>query len=553
MTVKRDAGNMPAGRGLHWWGASLAWLNISQRSMVILVAALAVGAALRMERIRQPYVDAFSWRQSSTAMIAGNFYRTNPNIFYPQVDWTGPGPGYQGREFQTVTYLASIGYRLFGQRDWIGRGVAIMFGLAGIIALYALVRRAWDEPRALASAWMLAVIPGAIFVDRSFLPDPAMVAFMTAAVWLWLCYLQTRTTGSLIGAGVLGALGGLTKIPGLIVGLPMLYAAVTMRGWRGLMRPRELLPALAGAALILLPVVAYYAWARHLALTYPPHHFAGAGNWLWDLGWARVLEHRFFLPGLANRATIWLWTMPVIVMLGAGLLLRPPRSKREQGTPWLFHWWLVGGAVLFLAGGRELVNNPWNLQILNPAVAALAAHALVTAAVFVGRHASARLSALVIAAALAAVVFYARPRLGWMYHPYAGPGRELGLALREVSEPGDLVVTIADAAPDPVAIFYSERRGWVFPPAHTWGTGVDFPEDADAIEIIEELRSLGARWFGIVTRTNDIDAERPGFARHLMDHTREHVRTADWVIFDLNAGGPKSSASPAHSSPGTRQ
>lgn len=526
-------------------GARLILLTGSRRPLLLLLAALAVGAALRLERVRQPYVDAFSWRQASTAMIAANYYRTNPNILYPEVDWTGPGPGYQGREFQTVTYLASIGYRLFGHRDWVGRAVAVMFGLGGIIALFALVRRAWDESRAIVAAWVMAVLPGSVFVDRSFLPDPAMVALMTAAVWLWLRYLQTRAIGALIGAAVVGALGGLTKITGLIVGLPMLYAALSLRGWRGLMRPRELLPSLACAALILIPVAAYYAWARHLALTYPPHHFAGSGNWLWDLGLARVAEQRFFLPGLANRATVWLWTMPVIIMLAAGLLLRPsPGEEERKGTPWLFHWWLAGGAVLFLGGGRELVDNPWNLHILNPAVAALAAHALVTAAMFVGRRVDARLSTLVIAVALVTVVHYSRPRLGWMYHPYAGPGREMGLAIREVSEPDELVVTIADASPDPVAIFYSERRGWVFPPAHRWAPTAAISDDERAIEILEELRSLGARWFGVVTKTNDLDSELPLFARHLAEHTREVVRTADWVIYDLSQpGDPDAAAS----------
>ena len=80
-------------------------------------------------QITQPLIDIFSWRQSSTAMMAENFYKLDWNIFYPQVNWTGPGTGYQGREFQTITYLAAIGYKIFGQHDYIGRIIAVGFGM----------------------------------------------------------------------------------------------------------------------------------------------------------------------------------------------------------------------------------------------------------------------------------------------------------------------------------------------------------------------------------------------------------------------------------------
>jgi hypothetical protein len=62
-------------------------LNTSFYLLIILVLA----ASLRLNHINQPFTDAFSWRQSSTAMIADNNYRTNWNIFYPEVNWTGLG------------------------------------------------------------------------------------------------------------------------------------------------------------------------------------------------------------------------------------------------------------------------------------------------------------------------------------------------------------------------------------------------------------------------------------------------------------------------------
>src|SRR6266446_2321948 len=107
--------------------------------ILTLTIVICIGALLRFDHVTQSFADKFSWRQTSTAMMARNFYLGDWNIFYPQVDWGGPGPNYQGREFQTVTYIAAILYKVFGEQEWVGRSVSVTFGLWGIFALYQLV------------------------------------------------------------------------------------------------------------------------------------------------------------------------------------------------------------------------------------------------------------------------------------------------------------------------------------------------------------------------------------------------------------------------------
>ena len=117
-----------------------------------IVLILILAAILRSNNITQPFIDDNAWRESSVAMMAQNFYQRSWNIFYPEVNWGGPGPGYQGREFQTVSYMTALLYIIFGQHDWVGRCVIVAFALFGIFALYQLIRRVWDEPRAIAAA-----------------------------------------------------------------------------------------------------------------------------------------------------------------------------------------------------------------------------------------------------------------------------------------------------------------------------------------------------------------------------------------------------------------
>jgi hypothetical protein len=58
-------------------------------------------------------------------------------------------------------------------------------------------------------------MPNGIFVDRSFLPDPAMVSLVITSLWMLLVYLQDRRISYLWWSTVIGTLGLLTKISGL--------------------------------------------------------------------------------------------------------------------------------------------------------------------------------------------------------------------------------------------------------------------------------------------------------------------------------------------------
>src|SRR6266516_6051427 len=180
------------------------------RNTACLIVILVVAAILRLNHVTQPFNDAISWRQTSVTMIAENYYQKNWNIFYPEVNWSGPGASYQGREFQTMSYIAAVLYVFVGQPDWVGRGIAVMFGLWGLFALYQLVRRVWDDEHALAAAAVMALLPGSIFTDRSFIPDPAMVALVLTSFWMLAAHLQTGRLRYLLLAAVIGMWGFLT-------------------------------------------------------------------------------------------------------------------------------------------------------------------------------------------------------------------------------------------------------------------------------------------------------------------------------------------------------
>src|SRR5438874_8908107 len=531
------------------------------RNALLLTGILVLGAVLRFNNVTQPLIDSFNWRQASTAMMASNFYHKSWNIFYPEVSWTATSPGYQGREFQTVGYIAALLYLIAGEHDWIGRSVAVLFGLWGIFALYQLVRWVWDEERALLSAAVMAVLPGSIFIERSFLSDPGMVALMTTSVWMLVAYLQTDRLRFLLLAGVIGAWGVLTKLPGLVVGFAMLYATLTILHRRHQLNRRKIATVGIVGALALVPVTLYYLWAVHLGRSYPPYHIAGEGNWVWNQGFRQWLDQNYFFPRLSRHFNNWIWTEPLIILVALGIIFPLygfARRERSQNvvsgrvtvgssakTPWLFHWWLLGRRPYYLIGARELVSNSWNFHILDPAAAALSSYAIITISSFIAKIVRPYDGVLVkrgiIAASLILIAVLGTIRLKRVYYPAAKHDYELGLALRQVSEPHDLVVTMATILGDPIVIYYSHRRGWLFPPPSRSRDFIELPEDdSDSIRGLEVLRAEGARWLGIVAAQHaKLRQKHPLLLAHFERTSRLYRRDPKWRIYSIIPGDKK--------------
>jgi hypothetical protein len=184
--------------------------------------------------------------------------------------------------------------------------------------------------------------------------------------------LKTERLRDLALAVVTGVLGILTKVSGAFTGLALAYAILSTRRRLGWWKMTAWMTVTAIA--VVVPVVAYYAWALHLSKTYPPYYAAAGDYWVWKSGVISFVRQRYFLPRLYAQLK-WFASVPAMVLCLAGLAIRPPQSPWR----WFFHWWLAGFAIFSTIGARGLVANATNLNLISPAVAACSALALVTA------------------------------------------------------------------------------------------------------------------------------------------------------------------------------
>ncbi|SFJ13018.1 Dolichyl-phosphate-mannose-protein mannosyltransferase [Celeribacter neptunius] len=502
-------------------------------------AILAFALYLRLPYMTQPLVDVFSWREASTAMIAENYWQHGWNIFLPEVNWSGPGPSYQGREFGLYGYLVAILNAVFGWHDWFGRLVAIGFGLLTVFALHRLVALIWDERHAHAAALAYAVMPGAIAIESSVLPDPAMLGLITLGIWLYARAWAAGSKAYPVWAALAFTLGALSKLPGLGVGLAILWLMVLslLRGDR-----TTFLRTLIAVAIGLAAIIGYYAWAIHLGRSTPPYHVAGSG-YVWDHGLSAFIAEAFYAQSLWDISIWWFYGYAFLALIALGLWLPPRFAKEEPRAPGLTrlpYVWLLAAIIVYLCAAKEISTNPWNLHLFHVPLAIFAGRALILLAELGGVSfpSLAGVARFIVMGAILAALsqFQILPRLKT---PQGEEARLMGQAIDRLAGPDDLVVTISPEVGDPIAVYYSRRNGWTLPPgggASDWSTFAE--DDATPIAQLNDMKSQGARWFG-VTRNAEDRLDRPFLEHHAgviayLDQTAERVlETPEFILFRL--------------------
>ena len=118
------------------------------------VGVLVIVAVLSIWRAFGPLTyPGDMWRQSDTAAIARNFARYGMNLFRPQIDWGGAGPGYVETELPLLPWLTAGLYLVFGEHPSLGRLISVGFMMVAAAAFWALARSLVPLPAARWAVW----------------------------------------------------------------------------------------------------------------------------------------------------------------------------------------------------------------------------------------------------------------------------------------------------------------------------------------------------------------------------------------------------------------
>ncbi len=439
---------------------------------VPLLAILSLALLFRLYRVDVPLVDGHSWRQVTNADIARHFAESTWNLFAPQVSWGGQ-VGIVGMEFPLLHYAIGLWWRAFGESEESARVITIAFSMASVALIYVLGRDLFSLAVGRGAAFLLAIAPSTVFFGRSVLSDTPMVTFSIAALLAWHRALATPSPARLAIATACTALAGLVKLPGVIVGVPIVALAWRHRRW-GLFRDRHLL--IGGVTSVVL-IVAWYWWADRIAETtgLTQAIFRPSGRYGPELGLAEsayaTVSHWTTATRLRDPQFYWemvdrFWTLHLATLGFVGALIGWWLARGERYTIVLDAWLAAG--LLLLVGSAE--GQFWHQFHQLPLIPPLAMFFGIAAAPLFSRvHVPAwSLRAVGVTVCLVVAAVMAFRFSGVLQHLYRRDTLQMhfviiGEEIRSITRPEDMVVSVdydTGGTNSPMSLFYAHRQGW---------------------------------------------------------------------------------------------
>jgi 4-amino-4-deoxy-L-arabinose transferase-like glycosyltransferase len=337
-------------------------------------------------------------------------------------------------------WVQALSLRLFGFHLWAVALPQVVEGALTVLVLYRAVRRVAGAGAGLAAAFVLAVSPVTILLDRGNISDSLLILLLVLAADATTKALATGRVGSLVIAGVWVGLAFQAKMLQAWLVVPALFGVYLVAAPAAALLRRLGHVALATVVMVLVSLsfmtavtavpahdrpyvdgscdnsifsqVFLYNGLDRFAATRvhqqgcsPPTHFLvetaevgaslGLGTSSIPPGWGRLLHGPF------GRDDAW-FLVPSVVAAAALLISRRrrPRTDALRAAALLWSGWLVL-TWSFFSGGRYL--NSYYLAALIPALAALCGLGAATA----WRHRQAVATRLVVLLTVVASTVYA--------------------------------------------------------------------------------------------------------------------------------------------------
>lgn len=428
------------------------------------------------------------WRQSDTASIARNYAEHGLNLFLPQINWGGSGPGYVEMELPIMPWITGALYTVFGEHEFLGRLVSLAFMLLATWAFWGLAKRILPPT---AARWALiawAVSPAFLRWGTAFMPEATVLAFTMLALLFFCRWLQEDRGRWLAATAVAISLAGLAKPTALHVGLVMaLWLVFAARD-----RLRRPTLYLAGLAALVAPVL----WLRHAAWIHETY-----GNTFGVLSggdskfstWQMLLGPDMYLGNLRSEVLFVYGVFGVpLALLGVAWLWKHRRGA--LAAPFLLAGALGLGVYYLMLGRYSGSDMGIQYHVYSLPYAAIAVGiGVVGARRLLPKRLGTRTIAALGVVTVLALSLQSLNVFRQSLNPDAGVLGTCATQLAAVSAPEDLVVVgtdstttmdgVANNFQEPVVLYRADRYGWVL--AADQYTGHALAADV----------SQGARWF----------------------------------------------------------
>lgn len=405
---------------------------------------LFAGLALRLWGVTNPLLDFHNWRQTLTATIAYNFYSDGMNIFNPTPNMINSVFHF---EFPLYTYLIALLYKVFGFHDFIGRLVAIVFGMGSIWFLYLLGKRYFDKTAALAACGFYAVLPFSVYYSRTFMPESAMIFFSISMVYMFARWLDNQQWDYFFLAVLTATCAFLVKLPTLYMGGPLLFLAWYKFRKKIFFQPQLYLFIF----LILLPPALWYSYVARLQ----SETYGGSNVWLDMLkNWEILLTLRYWKLIFWTRLVEKMFAFTVFPFLVLGM-----RTSIRNKEHYVLHTWFFSVCVYFvIAAEYNFIHEYYQIPII-PAGCLFAGKFI---ADLYRNNASGgwnkNVRVWVVLIMILFVPVHSVYKLGNRLN-YNNTYLKIGKEIRDNTNPQDLIIA-NQAVASPQIFYFGQRKGW---------------------------------------------------------------------------------------------
>ncbi|QQS35338.1 MAG: glycosyltransferase family 39 protein [Ignavibacteriales bacterium] len=428
--------------------------------------------------------DWAGWRQADTQTIARNFFNSGENIFYPQINWGGNGPGYLECEFQLYTYSASLLMYVTGETELPGQLLNILVIALTAITIFLLVKyKLKNESAALAGSVVFLTSNLGMHLSTAVMPDAMCILFYVIGFYFFVKFLDDKSNSSMLLFVLFSILSALIKPMALNLGIIQFF--IVLFGYRQLLKSPKLW--LSWLSIVAVTTV-YLLFSNSLYQQY--------GNTFGVLsGDSKFPTLKGLMQPVQYAKIIYLsvvWGLGVLGTLGFIYLV----IKRRVSV---IEWALIIGnlAAIFIPMRYTVDRGASHYYVFTAFFGAW----LVGKAYMVLNEKEGRVKKILPSfAAVMILVFY----LGHMYlriNPqsfhYEPEVVKIGNKLKEIVKPGDLIIarSVADEREqsewgnrinnfeDPRIFYLANVKGW------------SLPNDSKGFERIKKYIELGADYF----------------------------------------------------------
>ncbi len=211
-------------------------INLNWKPLLILLLICILGLALRIYNLDFPSIGYHNMKENEYLSMADEMKRTqdfvtrriyfynafeaNPTVrIYPQPP--------------LVSYQILFAWRLFGENLWGARLVNVLFGVFSIVVVYFIALLFFNEVGlALFSAFLLAIMPLAVFFSRNLQPESGGFFFMILSNLFYIKSIAASKKYYLILAGLSLSIAWLYKMSFFIGIVPILFCLPLKAFWK---------------------------------------------------------------------------------------------------------------------------------------------------------------------------------------------------------------------------------------------------------------------------------------------------------------------------------